>query len=136
MFFSFFLDPLVFSRAVDSQDGLALQFASSEWRGDWEMVVTAVAQNGKALQYASSALQNNSQVVLAAISQHADAFRSASEELLANDDFLSSARQESVSIDQDFVVVNVILLSGRSCMVAASRHDSTKDLFFRVLSEN
>ena len=106
---------------------MALQFASSEWRGDWEMVMIAVKQNGNALQYASTALQDNCQIVLTAVSQTAGALRSASEELLENEDFLYSARQASFSIDQDFVVVKVILLSGRSCTVAASRDDSTKD---------
>jgi len=53
-----------------TQNGLALQYASKEWRGIREIVLSAVLQNGMALQYASERLRNNYEIVNAAISQN------------------------------------------------------------------
>lgn len=64
--------------SVVSQYGRALQYASSELKGDEDVVMEAVKQNGLALEYASPELRDNRKVVVAAIQQNAQALQFAS----------------------------------------------------------
>ena len=61
--------------------GWALQFASSELRGDGEIVLWATTQSGGALHYASSDLQKDKAVALAAVTDDGWALQYASSEL-------------------------------------------------------
>jgi hypothetical protein len=47
------------------QDGLALEYASAELRGDREIVLAAVQQDGWALYFASTELRGDREIVLA-----------------------------------------------------------------------
>ena len=59
--------------AAVEQDGRALQFASDEVRGDFEVVLTAVEQCGRALKFAAEELRRNKVIALAAVQQDAGA---------------------------------------------------------------
>ena len=58
----FFLDVL-------KKNGLILEYASNELKGDIDIVSTAISQNGMALKHASDELQNNKDIVLNAVKQ-------------------------------------------------------------------
>jgi uncharacterized lipoprotein YbaY len=64
--------------AAVSNDGRALEFASSDIRDNHDIVSAAVRQNGKALQFASLDLRNNRDIVLAAVRQYGFALHNAS----------------------------------------------------------
>ena len=61
--------------ATVHQNGVSLEYASQELRGDREVVLAAVHQNGVALEYASEELRTDREVVLAAVRQNGLAFK-------------------------------------------------------------
>jgi hypothetical protein len=64
-----------------SNDSRALQYASEELKADKEFVLAAISQDGRALEYASPELKNDKEVVLAAISNDSRALQYASKSL-------------------------------------------------------
>ena len=72
-------------------NGLRLQFASHELRGNKDVVTAAVTQNGGALKFASHELQDNEDVVTAAVTQNGGALKFASHELQDNEDVVTAA---------------------------------------------
>ena len=67
VFFATFNDKLHETLEAVKQNGHALQYASSELKGDKEVVLEAVKQNGNALDHVSSELKNDRAVVLVVI---------------------------------------------------------------------
>ena len=57
-----------------AQDGMSLEFASDELRGDKEVVMAAVAQNGRAVAFASPELQKDEEVIIAVRAHNPHAF--------------------------------------------------------------
>jgi len=63
------------------QNGIALQYASTELRNEKIIVLSAVKKTGSSLQYASPELQNDREIVLAAVKQNGFALKFPSPEL-------------------------------------------------------
>jgi len=51
------------------KDGMTLQWASEEMKGDRELCIAAVAQNGFALEHASNSMQQDEALVKEAVRQ-------------------------------------------------------------------
>eukprot|EP00971_Amphidinium_carterae_P110818 2195207-Amphidinium_carterae.1 len=66
------------------KNGLALEFAAEELRGDRAVVLKAVEHDGRALLYAAEELQRDRAIVLAAVEQDWRALEFAAEELLGD----------------------------------------------------
>ena len=77
--------------AAVKQDGLALEFAWDELKGDKEVVLAAVAQAGDALEHASDELKDDKEVVLAAVKQDGLALWDASAQLKSDKDVILAA---------------------------------------------
>ena len=67
--------------AAVNQNGLALEFASDEMKGNKDVVMAAVGQFGLALQYASVKLKKDGEVVMAAVNNNGLALQYASVKL-------------------------------------------------------
>ena len=74
-----------------SQDGWALQSATEELKGDYEIVMAAVSQDGYALQDAAEELKGDREIVMAAVSQNGGALRFAAEELKGDREIVMAA---------------------------------------------
>ena len=85
---------------VVREDGLALQYASKDLRGDKEVVLEAVRQNGRALQYASEDLRGDKEVVLEAVREDGYALQYASEELRGNKETVLEAVKQDIHLLQ------------------------------------
>lgn len=70
-------------RAVQ-QKGTALEFASEELRGSWDVVAMAIAQDGSALRFASEELREDEVLVMLALETYGRALCFASADLRAN----------------------------------------------------
>ena len=77
------------------RDGLALQHASEELKGDREVVMAALKQNGYALQHASEELKGDREVVMAAVKQNGYALRQACEELKGDREVIMAAVKQN-----------------------------------------
>ena len=72
-----------------SHNGLALQFATEELKGDRRIVMAAVSENGLALDYASKELKEDEEILLHALERNRNC--------------------------RKLVGLKVVLMSGRSC---------------------
>ena len=72
-------------------EGLALQFASDNLRGEREIVEPAVRQNGLALQFASDAFKKDGWIVIDAMKQNFQALKYAADELKSDRHFILKA---------------------------------------------
>ena len=79
--------------AVSGQNGHAeaLQYASEELRGSFDIVLEAVQLRAQALQWASQSLQNNTDIVMAAVECDGRTLQFASGELQDNTDIVVAA---------------------------------------------
>jgi hypothetical protein len=77
-----------------TRNGLLLEYASAELKGDHDVVLAAVTDDGQALQYASAELKGDHDVVLAAVTDDGLALKHASEELQDNDHLAACAMKE------------------------------------------
>ena len=78
-------------RARVAQDGLALEYAAAELKGDRKIVLTAVAQNARAVEYAAAELQGDREIVLAAVAQAGSALEYAVAELKGDREIVLAA---------------------------------------------
>lgn len=80
-------------------NGLALQYAHNNMKGQDDIVWEAVSQNGLALQYANDDMKNNDEIVLEAVSQNGLALQYAHENMKNNRDIVSEAvRQNGLAL--------------------------------------
>ena len=79
------------------QNGIALEYASEELKGDRAFILEAVKQNGKALRYAEEELKSDKEFVMAAVNHNRSSFNYAAIELqieLQNDEkFIEKVNQ-------------------------------------------
>jgi hypothetical protein len=68
-------------KAIVSNCGWTLKYASERLRDDKEIVIKAISNNGGALEYASERLKNDKEIVLEAVRNDGSAIRYASESL-------------------------------------------------------
>ena len=61
-------------RLEQQQDGLALQHASQEMKGDRELCMAAVAQDGQAIQYMNADMRCDLEIIRIATEQHLKEF--------------------------------------------------------------
>jgi Domain of unknown function (DUF4116) len=73
----------------------AIQFESSVFKNDKEIILAAVTQNGGALRYATGKLKNDKDIVLAAVKQGNYALYYASEELKNDEDVVLAALNQN-----------------------------------------
>ena len=69
----------------------------NQFKDDKEVVLAAVRQNGLVLQFASSELQNDQDVVRVAMGQNKDALKFASVEIQSNQGFINEAMNHVVN---------------------------------------
>ena len=74
-----------------AQDGLALEHASEELKGDEGVVLAAVKQNGLALEHASDNAKESRNVVLSAVKQNGLALKYASGKLKGDEEVVRAA---------------------------------------------
>ena len=97
-----------------SNNGFALRYATQELKGDREIVMAAVSQQGGALQFATEELKGDREIVMAAVSQKGLAIRHATKELKDDEEILQHALERSQNCS-DLVGLKVVLMSGRCC---------------------
>ena len=86
-------DPKVVMKAV-SESGHALQYATEELKGDRKIVMTSVSSNGLALKYATEKLKGDHEIVMRAVSQSGLALQYATEELKGDREIVMRAVSE------------------------------------------
>eukprot|EP00971_Amphidinium_carterae_P160238 3176619-Amphidinium_carterae.2 len=113
--------------AAVQQNGLALRWASESCQSDREIVLVAVKQDGLALRWASQSCRSDREIVLAAVTQADLALSLAADELLEDSTFATSQKQQ-------WCVLKVSLLSGRSCCIPLHRDDLVHICTFDVIT--
>ena len=103
---------VAFVMQVLSKDGLALEHATEELKGDREIVVEAVSQDGNALQFATEELKGDRETVMRAVCQDGFALRYAPQELKADKEMMQHALRQR---PRHLIGLKVVLLSGRCC---------------------
>eukprot|EP00971_Amphidinium_carterae_P009271 183031-Amphidinium_carterae.1 len=107
--------------AAVKQDGAALRHAAEECKADREIVLAAVKQNGEALQCAAEQCKADHHVVWTAVEEHPGAIQHAAEELLLDSTF-------AIEEKEDWYILKVSMLSGRSTAVLAEDGNSSEDI--------
>eukprot|EP00971_Amphidinium_carterae_P337570 6474444-Amphidinium_carterae.1 len=107
--------------AAVQEDGIALQYATEALRGDHKIVLAAVQKYARALRYATEALRADRDVVLTAVQQDEGALRFVADVLLEDPTFATEAKEE-------FHLLKLIMLSGRSTVVVAGDDEDVEDV--------
>ena len=94
-----------------SNYGHALQYATKELKGDHDIVMQAVSTNGFALDLATKDLKGDREIVMRAVSNKGFALRYASQELKGDKEIMQRALRQ----DPGLIGLKVVLLSGRCC---------------------
>jgi len=77
------------------ENGLMLEHASQDLRGDAEIAMVAVTSNPSALQFASEKLRNSKKIVLAAVSKDGFALQFASSSMKADREVVAAAVKQA-----------------------------------------
>mmetsp|Transcript_32981 Transcript_32981/g.60399 ORF Transcript_32981/g.60399 Transcript_32981/m.60399 type:complete len:256 (-) Transcript_32981:317-1084(-) len=121
--------------AAVSQNGEALACAASELKCDREIVLAAVSQCGEALRHAAPALKNDRRIILAALKtqgwtvtrSESDVATGVSRYYLARSKKLPRVAACEKDLQGATYMLEVVLLSGRSCCIHVDANSSWRD---------
>jgi len=134
------------------QSGLALEIAAAACKADRQIVLVAVQGNGCALQHAADKCKADHEIVLAAVQQNVHALQFAAQECKADRAFVLAAAQhdplaihyasDELLLDhtfapeakQDWYILKVSMLSGRSTVVMGEGDDNADPIVRRCCS--
>eukprot|EP00759_Apiculatamorpha_spiralis_P029870 PhF_6_TR31821/c0_g1_i1/m.47017 len=95
--------------AAVRQNGMALQFLTSEFRKDKELVKAAVESSGLALQFADSTLRSDKQIVSMACNQNGFALQYAGLELIADPTLVQTVIAKHPGCLNDIAFLSILL---------------------------